>query len=206
MAKTTLTVEIEYDPDLTHPDGLASAMDRLLETALSTPGIMEEYGDPRFGEFFVAPANGGRHTPGTTVVVEIAGGVLQEAYSSDQAVQLLLADYDTEGCTPDDDAGIVEITGEDSRSQLVRAVQFPTVSIDQLAGTDTGQALELAGVAPRPEPDTELAVRQRWVLYDLDTDALLTTRLYASYDDAATDASQASDVLVLPLLIRGSIT
>ncbi len=52
--KTTLTLDIDYDPELTHPEGLASAMDRLLETALSTPGIMEEYGDPKMGEFFVA--------------------------------------------------------------------------------------------------------------------------------------------------------
>jgi hypothetical protein len=41
--KTTLTVEIEYDPKMTDPEGLACAMDRLLETALSTPGIFDEY-------------------------------------------------------------------------------------------------------------------------------------------------------------------
>ena len=52
--KTTLTLEIEYDPTKTDPEGLASAFDRLLETALSTPGIMEEYGDPKAGEFLVA--------------------------------------------------------------------------------------------------------------------------------------------------------
>ena len=39
---------------VTDPEALASAADRLLETVLSTPGIVEEYGDPRFGEFFVA--------------------------------------------------------------------------------------------------------------------------------------------------------
>ena len=49
--KTTLTVDIDYNPEKTHPEGLASAMDRLMEMALSTPGIMEEYGDPRIGEF-----------------------------------------------------------------------------------------------------------------------------------------------------------
>ena len=52
--KTTLTVEIDYDPAMTDGEGLACAMDRLLETALSTPGILEEYGNPKVGEFFVA--------------------------------------------------------------------------------------------------------------------------------------------------------
>ncbi len=51
--RTTLTVDIDYDPDVTDPETLASATDRLLETALSTPGIMDEYANPRFGEFFV---------------------------------------------------------------------------------------------------------------------------------------------------------
>lgn len=51
--KTTLTIDIDYNPAVTDPEALASAADRLMETALSTPGIMEEYGDPRFGEFFV---------------------------------------------------------------------------------------------------------------------------------------------------------
>jgi hypothetical protein len=54
MAKTTLTLDIEYDDEVTDPEALASAADRLLETVLSTPGIVEEYGDPRFSEFYVA--------------------------------------------------------------------------------------------------------------------------------------------------------
>ena len=46
MAKAILNVEVEYDERVTDAEALASATDRLLETALSTPGIMEEYGDP----------------------------------------------------------------------------------------------------------------------------------------------------------------
>ena len=46
MAKTTLTVDVEYDDQVTDPEALASAADRLMETVLSTPGIMEEYGEP----------------------------------------------------------------------------------------------------------------------------------------------------------------
>jgi hypothetical protein len=112
MAKTTLTVDIEYDPELTDPEGLASAMDRLLETALSTPGIMDEYANPKVGEFFVA---------------------------------------------------------------------------------------SMAGDRPPPDDDS------RWVLYNLATDALLTARLYTSYEDAADDAAQANDVLVLPLVCQGIV-
>jgi hypothetical protein len=52
-AVTTLTVEIRYDPKVTDPESLASAMDRLMETALSTPGLLDEYGDPVIGEFYV---------------------------------------------------------------------------------------------------------------------------------------------------------
>lgn len=54
-ATATLTVDIEYDPEITDPESLAVAMDRLMETILSTPGIVEEYGNPRVKEFFVVP-------------------------------------------------------------------------------------------------------------------------------------------------------
>jgi hypothetical protein len=53
--KATLTIEVHYDPRRTDSESLASAMDRLLETARSIPGVLDEYGEPRFGEFFVAP-------------------------------------------------------------------------------------------------------------------------------------------------------
>jgi len=58
MANTTLTVGIEYDPDVTDPEGLAVAMDRLLELALSTPGILDDYSNPHIGEFFVQGGEG----------------------------------------------------------------------------------------------------------------------------------------------------
>jgi hypothetical protein len=52
---TKLEVEIRYDPNVTDPEGLACALDRLMETALSTPDILDDYGNPRIGEFFVVP-------------------------------------------------------------------------------------------------------------------------------------------------------
>jgi hypothetical protein len=51
---TNLEVSVEYDPEVTDPEELASALDRLMETALSTPDILAEYGNPRIGEFFIS--------------------------------------------------------------------------------------------------------------------------------------------------------
>ena len=53
--KTMLTVEVRYDPAKTDPEGLACAMERLLETALSTPDVLEDYGNPKVGKFLVWP-------------------------------------------------------------------------------------------------------------------------------------------------------
>lgn len=54
MAKCRLYLEVQYDPRLTDPDSLAVAFDRLLETSLSTPGILDDYGNPQAGEFLPA--------------------------------------------------------------------------------------------------------------------------------------------------------
>lgn len=54
LATTTLTIKVDYDESMTDPEGIACAADKLLETILSTPGIMDEYGNPHFGEFLVA--------------------------------------------------------------------------------------------------------------------------------------------------------
>jgi hypothetical protein len=188
-------VDVEFDDSVTDPEALASAADRLMETALSTPGIMEEYGDPRFGEFFVAKADGNRPKPGPTVVVEVAGGVLQEAYSPDSAVRLVLVDWDTESGTAGDD-GIVTIIGKGRRSRLALVTEFPTVPVDQM-GKDTGQALRAAGI----ECQQARQGRRRWVLYDLASGALLGTRVYNDRAEAVEGAAQADDVLVLPLAI-----
>ena len=86
--KTTLTVEVEYDPAMTDPEGLACAMDRLLETALSTPDIVSEYGNPKMGEFLVA-----KETASSKIILNISGGVLQDVFSSDPAISVALVNW-----------------------------------------------------------------------------------------------------------------
>ena len=78
--KTTLTVEVEYNPRKTDPEGFACAMDRLLETVLSTPGIMDEYGNPAIREFFVA-----KETE-TEAALKVAGLALTLPADSDRTV------------------------------------------------------------------------------------------------------------------------
>jgi hypothetical protein len=54
MAKCKLMLEVEYNRDRTDSEALAEAFDRLLGTALTTPGILDEYGEVDVGEFEVA--------------------------------------------------------------------------------------------------------------------------------------------------------
>ena len=194
--KTTLTVELEYDPAVTDPESLASAMDRLLETVLSTPGILDEYNNPRVGEFLVAKETAARFGP--RVVLNIHGGVLQDVFSSDPTITLARVDWDTEGCDPSED-GVIEVPDGHGGMQLAAVAQYPLLTLTDLADTETEAALKAAGLDWCTQPDRMTEVVRRWVIYDPDADALLTTRAYGSYDEACEDAARANDVLVLPL-------
>jgi len=91
--KNTLTEELDYDPAKTDAEGLACAMDRLLETALSTPDILSEYGNPKVGEFFVTSET--TVPPKPKIVLNISGGVLQDVFGSDPAITVILCDWDS---------------------------------------------------------------------------------------------------------------
>jgi hypothetical protein len=191
--KTTLTVEIEYNPTMTDPEGLACAMDRLLEMALSIPDIMEEYGNPTVNEFFVAK----EAIPAPKVVLNLSGGVLQDVFGSHPATTVVLVDWDVEGCSPSDD-GIVEVPDVRGGTQLAAVADYPVWPLERLAGTETEAALKAAGLAA----GSNQTLTRRWVLYSMDSDTLLTTRTYDRHDEAVQDAAQVDDVLVLPLTIE----
>lgn len=53
--KATLTMEIEFDETSTDAEAVAKALDSLLDTALSTPGILDDVGGPTIGIFGVVP-------------------------------------------------------------------------------------------------------------------------------------------------------
>ena len=53
MKTGRLRIDVVYDETKTDLDAIACAADTLLETALSTPGILDEYANPTFEPFYV---------------------------------------------------------------------------------------------------------------------------------------------------------
>lgn len=199
MAKTTLTLEVAYDDRVTDPEALAYAADRLMETILSTPGITDDYGKPKFGKFLIAGNANAQAQSQPTVIVEVSGGVLQEAFA-DSPVRLILLDWDAEGCEPSAANGIFQAGDE-----VVHVAEMPVTSIDRIVGTNTEKALKAAAISVPGDRDVGIQESKRWVLYNFDTDALFGTKVYSEYDEAAEDAAQANDILVLPLVIRSCV-
>ena len=59
--KTKLFIEVEFDGDQTDAESVASAADTLLQSALSTPGVLDDFGNPQFGEFVIERPTANRH-------------------------------------------------------------------------------------------------------------------------------------------------
>lgn len=72
IAKTTLTIKVTYDPRKTDPEGLAVALDNIIETGLTalTFSALGEYGHPNFGKVYVERP--------IELVCEVEGGVLND--------------------------------------------------------------------------------------------------------------------------------
>jgi len=201
--RTTLTIEIDYDPAVTDPESLASAADRLLETALSTPNILDEYGNPRFGEFFVYSAE--RVKPPLVVVV-VEGGVLQTAFA-DGPVKIVLVDWDTDGYVPAEENNVYDIATEGQEAEYAYVVELYVTPIEEIVDIDTEKALKLAKLGPfNRQSDEIIQQSRRWVLYNFNTDTLVGSRAYHAYDEAVADIGQASDLLALPIVIGTGLT
>jgi hypothetical protein len=46
-----MTVEVDYNPEVTDPEGFSNGLDILLDTALSSEGILDDYDNPEVGNF-----------------------------------------------------------------------------------------------------------------------------------------------------------
>jgi hypothetical protein len=63
MKTARLYLDVDYDESVTDAEGVANALDTLLETAMSTPEILDEYGNPDVGAFYVTPTDVGTWKP-----------------------------------------------------------------------------------------------------------------------------------------------
>ena len=52
MTKAYMVVEVEFDPAATDAIAVSDALDILMDTAKSTPGILDDHGEVRVGGFF----------------------------------------------------------------------------------------------------------------------------------------------------------
>jgi len=206
--KTLLTLEVEYDPTVTNPEGLAAAMDRLMETACSTPGILDDYANPMIGPFFVAtPAIDSVAAGPQRVVVNVYGGVVQDVFCSDPHARAAIVDWGTESRDPCEN-GIVEVQTEDGGKLLAYVADYPTQPWKNLPDTDIEKALVAAKLAEdwlapsRPEQYSPPQATRRYILYDFDAGDLATTTVYDSYPEAADDASELDNVIVVPLVFE----
>lgn len=168
--QTQLILTVDYDPAMTDPEGLASAMDRLLETALSTPGIMEEYGNTAIGEFFVAPTS----------------------ESGQSARQTTSCECEAPGfyCS-----GVPGVLARVEDGRLVPGAKVERCDLCRRYPTDAAARTRLVelGIAP------DEAHPRRYVLYDFDADELACTNVYDDYHEAAEDADQFDNVIVVTL-------
>lgn len=84
----------------------------------------------------------------TKIVIEVNGGVVQEVYSNDPAVTVIVVDWDTDGAEPGN--GNYIVTDELGNKHFAHAVIVNPTSIDMLP-METKSAVEAARTR---RPDT----------------------------------------------------
>ena len=65
------------------------------------------------------------------IIIEVVGGVVQGVYSSDPEGDVVLVDWDTDGASADEH-GMVVVENKRGRSEIARAVKFPTATLRRL--------------------------------------------------------------------------
>jgi hypothetical protein len=129
-------LSVEYDPAVTDPESLASALARLMETACLRPGILDEHGNPRIEPFSVA---NDKQSP--TIVVNVDGGVVQDVFCTLPDAQLIMVDW---GCDGQPAGGhVVDVPGYG-----LAAVEETAVSpMGALVERDVEEAIQAAGIS-----------------------------------------------------------
>jgi hypothetical protein len=76
------------------------------------------------------------------VVLNVSGGVVQDVYVDDpDSIEVVLIDWDTEGCAVGENDSLVEVEAADGA--LANAVVYPTAPLDKMPA-DVKEAVEKA--------------------------------------------------------------
>ena len=81
----------------------------------------------------------------TQIVINVSGGLLQDVFCSDPDADVVLTDWDCEGCDPTDD-GIVEVNTADGHARLAHVAEYAAHPFSSLFGTDVATAMDTAGI------------------------------------------------------------
>jgi len=132
----------------------------------------------------------------TQIVIHVHGGIVQEVFCSDKGADLTVVDWDADALSLND-RGVVEVPTPGG-SSLVCVGQQSVLSLVQLAGSETEKAILAAqarGLLQSQIKDSRQS--PRYVLYDFDADELVSIRIYDSYAEAAEDAAELNNVLIV---------
>ena len=84
-------------------------------------------------------------TPKTKIVISVYGGNVQDVFCSDPQAEVVVVDWDTEGCDASDD-GCVAVLDNFGQRRLARICHTTAEPLAALAKTPVAAALDRAGV------------------------------------------------------------
>ncbi|MBI3864898.1 MAG: hypothetical protein HY290_23730 [Planctomycetia bacterium] len=145
--------------------------------------------------------------PRPQVVLNVHGGIVQDVFASIPELQVVVVDWDTDGGENPAQVDLVL----DGRTCSAAVIDMPHAPLEELAGSDVEQAIEAASeqgvlcdtIVGSPAAfarDLPMSRKSsRHVVYDPDSDRLVSTEVFPSCAEAAVWAARLTDVLIVPI-------
>ncbi|HVX09953.1 MAG TPA: hypothetical protein VHC22_02010 [Pirellulales bacterium] len=117
------------------------------------------------------------------IVINIYGGSIQDIFTSDRGVEVVVVNWDTDNVDPSTETFKVRCSdGERRRAIVTCRAPF---RLEDLAGTDAAAALNEAGIKIGTNCRSMRDDSGLFALYDLDLGELVSTAVFCSYLEAA---------------------
>jgi hypothetical protein len=82
------------------------------------------------------------------IVLNVSGGVVQDVFASQNDVEVLLVDWDTDSSSRDDPA-LVTVVSDNGCQQQAYVADLTVQGLEDLPGTDVAAAIEVSNFAFR---------------------------------------------------------